>query len=229
MGGSPASGRRRRRRWRRPCSLVGAGGRESLSVCEGGKELAVELAARAVFPQPQPGPAAARSPAPSPGRAEQNRAGSGRGHAAHGVLRAEGPLRGDLFPPGRRRLRAAQLPRAVRARVGHPRRREPGTPGSERGLPRSWPSLPGPHAFLCCWGRHGGGARGRSRMGISQLAPAAGGSWSRWLPPHAPGWVGCGAGGGSGGPDRRRTHCSRRGAWPAVRPALPPGSSARSP
>lgn len=69
-GGRPAGGRRSsRRRWRL-CSPAWAGGRESLSVCEGGKELAVELAARAVFPQHQPGPAAARSPATSPGRAE---------------------------------------------------------------------------------------------------------------------------------------------------------------
>lgn len=95
---------------------------------------------RASSPRPPPSrrcrqvPSAAGCPPPS-AQAGPSRAGSGPGHAAHRVLCAEGPLRGDLFPPGRRRLRAAQLPRTVRARVRHPRRREPGTPGcgSERG------------------------------------------------------------------------------------------------
>lgn len=78
---------------------------------EGRSERAGERAARAVRLQQQPGPAA--TAAPPCAEAGPSRAGSGPGHAAHRVLCAEGPLRGDLFPPGRRRLRAAQLPRAV--------------------------------------------------------------------------------------------------------------------
>lgn len=68
---------------------------------EGRSERAGERATRAVSLQHQPGPAAAPSLRAEAG---PSRAGSGPGHAAHRVLCAEGPLRGDLFPPGRRRL-----------------------------------------------------------------------------------------------------------------------------
>lgn len=92
---------------------------------------------RASSPRPPPSRSSRQAPRrrlPS-AQAGPSRAGSGPGHAAHRVLCAEGPLRGDLFPPGRRRLRAAQLPRAVRARVRDPCRREPGTPGQRAGPP----------------------------------------------------------------------------------------------
>lgn len=58
--------------------------------------------------------------------------------------------------------------------------------------------------------------------------PRPGRSWKRWLPPHTPS-VGWGAMGGSGEPDRRRTHCSLRGAWTVGWPAPPSGSLALSP
>lgn len=56
----------------------------------------------------------------------RRRPGAARGDAADGVLPAAGPLRADLLAAGGRRLRAAELPRPLRARVRHPRRGEPG-------------------------------------------------------------------------------------------------------
>ena len=204
--------------------LAGEGGREWVTERVWGREGANGRASE------QPAPSACSTsqatpppPPPPPPRAEAgpSRAGSGPGHAAHRVLCAEGPLRGDLFPPGRRRLRTAQLPRAVWARVRHPRSREPGTLSGEWGLP---PELALPprgltHSFCCWWGI--GGWRG-SRMAIPSPPPHPGGSWNRWLPPYAPS-VGWGAGGESGEPDRRRTHCSLRSAWTVGRPAPPCG------
>lgn len=68
----------------------------------------------------------------------------GGGHAAHRVLPAPRPLRDHLQPAGGRRLRAAELPRPLRAGVRHPGGREPGQGLPPRRAPeRARPVPPG--------------------------------------------------------------------------------------
>lgn len=85
--------------------------RESRSDRKGGEQLSGERA-------PGPLPAAPAWPrrrpdVPTPSRDSAQQSRIHQGEAAHRVLCAEGLPRGDIFPPGRRRLAAAHLPRCA--------------------------------------------------------------------------------------------------------------------